>query len=104
MKILILVVLCLVISACSNKSPNDVVAVKSGDDYYQVDEAAARSLEGKTDDHVMCTRRSVVGSNRKQKVCTTSAELNKDREDARDLIDQHKSMQSRKLARSKHID
>jgi len=87
MKFLMLTPLLFLLGACAtNKDPNQVVAVKAGDEYYQVDNAAARSLEGKTEDRVVCTRRSVVGSNKKQKVCTTQAEIDRDREAARDVM------------------
>jgi len=101
MKIINIILLSVLITACSNKSPNDVVAVKAGDDYYRVDASAARALEGDTDDHVMCTRRSVVGSNRKQKVCTTRSEIESNQQDARDIMEQHQSIKAKRLAASK---
>lgn len=99
MRIICLMLLSFLISACANQNkPNDVVAVKAGDEYYQVDAAAARALEKESDERVMCTRRSVVGSNRKQKVCTTQSEIDKDRDDARNIMDKARNIKASKLA------
>ena len=86
MKLILIMIFSIMISACATKSPNDVVAVKAGDEYYQVDQSAARALEGDSEERVMCTRRSVVGSNKKKKVCTTQSEIDKERNNARDII------------------
>lgn len=86
MKLISIIIFSLVISACATKSPNDVVAVKAGDEYYQVDTAAAKALEGDNEERVMCTRRSVVGTNKKKKICTTQTEIDRERDNARDIM------------------
>ena len=102
MKLTILLLSILALAACANKKqPDDVVAVKVGDEYYQVDQAAARSLEDKTEDRVMCTRRSVVGSNRKQNVCTTVTEMERERSEARRVIDKNNQIRNGRLAAEK---
>ncbi len=93
MKTIPIVLLAFLLSACTSPTkPDDVVAVKVGDDYYQVDSSAARSLEGKTEDRVMCTRRAVVGSNKKVKTCTTASELETEQDEARRVIDRHRTI------------
>lgn len=101
MKIVSITILVLVIAACSNKNPNDIVAVKAGDEYYQVDAAAAKSLEGKTEERVICKRRVVTGSNRKQKICTTQSQIDSDRRDAERVIRDNDKIRTRKLVDEK---
>jgi len=101
MKFLVLAIAFFTLTACSNKNPNDVVAVKAGDEYYQVDQSASRSLEGKTDDRVICKRRVVTGSNRKEKVCTTQAQIDRDRADADRIMRESEKVKTRTLIQSR---
>ncbi|KAA3650967.1 MAG: hypothetical protein DWP95_00865 [Proteobacteria bacterium] len=97
MKTLIIGLAVLLMTACSNKKPDDVVAVKVGDEYYQVDDSASRSLEGKTEDKVVCKRRIVTGSHRKEKICTTQAQLDRERAAAEKVMDENRSFENRKI-------
>ena len=104
MKLIVIALFLFALNACSNKNPNDVVAVKAGDEYYQVDKSAAKSLEGKTEDRVICKRRVVTGSNRKQKICTTQSQIDRDRADAERTMRESEKLRTRNFIDSKRLD
>jgi hypothetical protein len=99
-KKLIFISTTLFLTACGS-NPNKVVAVKAGDDYYKPDKAAAMALDQDSNERIICKSRAVTGSHRKVKTCTTRAEMERDREDARKVMDENHSLNSRKLAGSK---
>lgn len=86
MKFTVLILLCLTMMACSQKS--DVIGVKSGDDYYALDHAAKDAVVNNDEESkLICRRTQVTGSHFKTKKCTTKAQLEKDRKNAQDLRD-----------------
>ena len=46
------------------------------------------------DDQLVCERRQILGSNRKERVCKTMAQIKRDREDARNRIDSRGGLDS----------
>ena len=86
MKKIILMMFCLTIMACSQKS--DVIGVKSGDEYYALDHAAKDAVVNNEDDtKLICRRTQVTGSHFKTKRCTTKKQLEVERKNAQELRD-----------------
>ncbi len=80
-----LIVFIILISACSN-SPQKVIGVKVGDEYYQPDQAASFELT-KTGDgsQIVCEKHKKTGSNIKIRTCTTLAQKRLERKQAEDM-------------------
>lgn len=100
-KIMIMLLPILFLVACSN-NPNKVVAVKVGEEYYATDQAASQALNDDNEEQVICERRTKTGSHRVQRVCTTVSQKEKDREDARRIMEQNRSINNRNLTNSKN--
>ena len=73
-KSVLLTLMFLSLTACVSSSPSPVV---EGEPV-----ASAESLESQ----IICTREKVTGSNRKQKVCRTKAQIERERQAAKELV------------------
>ncbi|MCB1583805.1 MAG: hypothetical protein R3E90_13945 [Marinicella sp.] len=100
MKLFLLFIFTFMLAACGS-NPNKVVAVKVGDEYYATDQAASQALASDSDEQVICERRTKTGSHRVQRVCTTESQREKDREDAKKVLDENRSINTRDLTNSK---
>ncbi len=82
---LLLLIFFFVLTAC-NSSPNKVVGVKIGDEYYQTDQASSFKLTKTGDKHeVVCESHRKTGSHLKTKSCTTREEKRRERNQAEDM-------------------
>ncbi len=95
-----MLVLFVFLAACGS-NPNKVMAVKVGDELYKPDQSAAMALDTGSKERIVCERRIVTGSHRKQKTCTTVAEKERERRAAQETITKNDTMISRKLVQSK---
>lgn len=86
MKHTLILIILFLLAACGS-NPNKVMAVKVGDELYKPDPAAAMALDTGTKENIICERRIVTGSNRKQKVCTTETQKETERRDAERYMD-----------------
>lgn len=100
MKKLILLVLSMGLVACGS-NPQKVAAVKVGDEYYKPDNSAAMAIDNKTGERIVCERRIVTGSNRKQKSCTTESQKKQERRAAQETINSNESLTTRRIIDSK---
>ncbi|WP_223789703.1 hypothetical protein [Marinicella meishanensis] len=98
-KILILFAFVLLVACGSN--PNKVAAIKVGDELYKPDNAAAMAIDTGNKDEIVCKRRIVTGSHRKQKACTTRTEMERERVAAQERITNNDTMNVRKDTASK---
>ena len=85
MKIILLSLLLFIVGCTHN--PNEVVAVEKGGPTYITDESATEALAEGNEENVICERRVITGSHRVTRVCTTKDQKQKDREEARRLLD-----------------
>ena len=96
-----IIILFMALAACSNKK-SDVIGVEVDGEYYAVDHAAKEAAvnnDGK--DKLICTHRQQTGSHFKQKRCTTVSQRNKDRKDAKEILDDQQIRQNRTYSDSK---
>lgn len=98
-KLSILFVFVLLVACGSN--PNKVAAIKVGDELYKPDSAAAQSIDTGNKDEIVCTRRIVTGSHRREKVCTTRTEMERERIAAQERITNNDTMNTRKITELK---
>jgi len=100
MKSIVVILFITLLVACGPR-PHKVVAVKAGDDYYKPDRAAAMALDTGTDEKIVCERRIKTGSHRKQRVCTTVSQKERDRKAAKETIDSGNLFNSRQIVDQK---
>jgi hypothetical protein len=91
MKKLIVTMLFTFLVACGS-SPKRVVAIKAGDELYKPDDAAAQALDTGSSERIVCQRRIVTGSHRKEKICTTERQMELDKQRSREMIDRNKTL------------
>ncbi|MCX7552337.1 hypothetical protein OS175_00475 [Marinicella sp. S1101] len=100
MKSILLIIVVVALAACGS-NPNKVAAVKVGDELYKPDNSAAMALDNDTKEKIVCERRIVTGSHRKQKVCTTVGQKERDREAAQQTIESNATLIQLRLAEEK---
>ena len=103
MKKFLMALLIIGLTACGS-NPNRVAAVKVGDELYKPDAAAAQALDTGSSDKVICKKRIVTGSHRKQKICTTAAQMELDKQRSQEMIDRNRSLLEREAAAAKGGD
>ena len=96
MKTILLILFLALLAACGPR-PHKVVVVKAGDDYYKPDRAAAMALDTGTDEKIVCERRIKTGSHRKQRVCTTVSQKQRERRAAEETIHSGNLFNSRQI-------
>lgn len=100
MKKLFIIVMFFGLVACGS-NPHKVVAVKVGDEYYKPDNSAAMAIDNKTNERIVCEKRIVTGSHRKQKTCSTVAQKKEERRVSEAKIDRALTHRNRVLTDSK---
>jgi major membrane immunogen (membrane-anchored lipoprotein) len=96
MKILMLIVLSVLLMACSQKS--DVLGVESEGEYYALDHAAKEAIVNEDDDEqLVCRRTQKTGSHFKVKKCTTKSQLAKEQKEAKEIIDSNSIQNTRRM-------
>ncbi len=101
MKKLLLLVMTMGLVACGS-SPHKVAAVKVGDEYYKPDNSAAMAIDNNTDEKIVCEKRIVTGSHRKQKSCTTVARKKEERRAAQARMDRDLTHRNRVMTDAKN--
>lgn len=100
MKTLIIILCCLIIAACGQKS--DVLGVESDGEYYALDNAAKDAvIKNRSDQRLVCKKARKTGSHFKVKRCTTEEQLAAERSAALKTREENAVMNSRKLVGSK---
>lgn len=88
------------LAACAS-SKDRVVAVKVGDEYYKPEPEAAMAIDTGADKKVVCKRRIVTGSHRKQKTCKTQEQMDRERRDAQENITKNQLLEQRRTIDSR---
>ncbi len=95
MKIGILIISIITLTACSNQK-SDVIGVKSNGEYYAIDHAAKdAAIKNDGKDKMACSYRKKTGSHLKVRRCTTKSQLEKDRKNAREILDENQIRHTR---------
>ncbi len=97
MKLFTLIILFLGLVACGSNTKDRVVAVKVGDKLYKPDRSAAMAIDTGNNERIVCERRIVTGSNRKERTCSTVARKEQERRAAQESIDSGDLMNSRRI-------
>ncbi len=100
MKKIILISTCLGLAACGS-SPDRVAAVKVGDEYYKPESSAAMAIDTGSKEKIVCQKRIVTGSHRKQKTCVTQAQMDRERKAAQENISNNQIMHERTIIDSR---
>ncbi|TDR23214.1 hypothetical protein [Marinicella litoralis] len=101
MKTLLLIILFFGLSACGSNTKDRVAAVKVGDELYKPDRSAAMAIDTGSKERLVCERRIVTGSHRKEKVCSTVAERERERKAAQETINSGDVLNNRRIIESK---
>lgn len=101
MKKILILVIAMGLAACGS-NPHKVAAVKVGDEYYKPDNSAAMALDNKTDEKLVCERRIVTGSHRKQKTCSTVAQKKEERRAAQERLERDLTHRNRVMTDEKN--
>jgi hypothetical protein len=96
MKPITLIILFLGLIACGSNTKDRVVAVKVGDKLYKPDPSAAMAIDTGSKERIVCEKRIVTGSHRKERTCSTVAQKEKERRAAEENIQSNDIMNSRK--------
>lgn len=96
MKKILILVIAMGLAACGS-NPHKVAAVKVGDEYYKPDNSAAMAIDNNTNEKIVCEKRIVTGSHRKQKTCTTVARKKEERRAAEARMDRDLTHKTREL-------
>lgn len=86
MKLFTLIIILLTLVACGSNTKDRVVAVKVGDDLYKPDSSAAMAIDTGSNERIVCEKRIVTGSHRKERTCSTVAEKARLRRSAEEHI------------------
>lgn len=90
--------------ACGSNTKDRVVAVKIGDDYYKPESSAAMALDTKSDERIVCKKRIVTGSHRKERTCVTQAQLDSERKAAQENMTNNQMLLQRRELELKNAD
>ena len=101
MKIFTLIILFLGLVACGSNSKDRVVAVKVGDKLYKPDSSAAMAIDTGSKERIVCEKRIVTGSHRKERTCSTAAQKEKERRAAQETIESGDILNTRDIIGSK---
>ena len=103
MKLLLTVVMFAFLAACGSQNTKDrVVAVKVGDEYYKPEASAAMSIDTGSKEKLVCKKRIVTGSHRKEKTCVTQAQMDRERKAAQENISNNQIMHERRILDAKN--
>ena len=104
MRPLITLIIFTSLMACGSNTKDRVVAVKVGDDYYKPEPSAAMALDTGSKEKIVCQKRIVTGSHRKQRTCVTQAQLDRERKAAQENIANNQIMLQRRDLDAKNAD
>ena len=104
MKLFFTLIIFASLMACGSNSKDRVVAVKIGDDYYKPEPSAAMALDTGSKEKIICKKRVITGSHRKEKTCVTQSQLDRDRKAAQENITNNQIMLQRKTLELKNRD
>ena len=104
MKLFITLIIFASLIACSSNSKDRVVAVKIGDEYYKPEPSAAMALDTGSNEKIVCKKRIVTGSNRKERTCVTQAQMDRERRTAQENIGNNQIMLERRTIDLKNPD
>ena len=104
MRPLITLIIFTSLMACGSNTKDRVVAVKVGDDYYKPEPSAAMALDTGFKEKIVCQKRIVTGSHRKQRTCVTQAQLDRERKAAQENIANNQIMLQRRDLDAKNAD
>ncbi len=85
-KTLLLIILFGLLVACGSNN-HKVVAIKVGDEYYKPANSAAMALDNNTNEKLICEKRVITGSRKKQKACLTEAQKREERRSAEERME-----------------
>ena len=100
MKLTLLIIIFLGLLACGS-NPNRVAAVKVGDELYKPDASAAMAIDTGSNERIVCEKRIVTGSHRKQKSCSTLQQKQKERRAAQETVESNRVLESRRAIDAK---
>lgn len=103
MKKIIIVTISFILTACGSSS-HKVAAVKIGDEYYKPEPSAAMAIDTGSNEKIVCKKRIVTGSHRKQKTCLTQTQLDAERKAAQENISNNQIMHERAIIDAKNSD
>jgi hypothetical protein len=101
MKPFTIIILFLALLACGANTKDRVVAVKVGDKLYKPDTSAAMAIDTGSNEKIVCEKRIVTGSHRKERSCSTVNQKAKERKAAEETIRSGDILNSRKIIDSK---
>ena len=104
MKLFITILVFSSLVACGSNSKDRVVAVKVGDEYYKPEASAAMALDTGSNEKIVCKKRIVTGSNRKERTCVTQAQMDRERRAAQENIGNNQIMLERRTIDLKNPD
>lgn len=88
------------LAACGS-NPHRVAAVKVGDEYYKPEASAAMAIDTGSDEKIICKKRIVTGSHRKEKTCVTQKQMDRERRAAQENVTNNQIMNQRRVIDSK---
>ncbi len=101
MKTILLIIILFGVSACASNTKDRVVAVKVGDKLYKPDASAAMAIDTGSNERIVCEKRIVTGSHRKERTCSTVTQKAKERKAAQETIETGDLLNTRKIIDSK---
>ena len=101
MKLTIVIILFCSLIACGSNSKDRVVAVKVGDEYYKPEPSAAMAIDTGSNEKIICKKRIVTGSHRKERTCVTQAQRERERKAAQENIANNQIMHQREILDAK---
>lgn len=91
------------LAACGS-SPHRVAAVKVGDEIYKPEPSAAMAIDTGSNEKIVCSKRIVTGSHRKEKSCVTQKQLDRERKAAQENISNNQIMHQRTTLEQRNSD
>ena len=94
MRSIVLLYLILCLTACGS-SPHKVAAVKIGDEYFKPEPSAAMAIDTGSNEILVCKKRVITGSHRKERTCVTQKQINDERKTAQESLMNNQIMNER---------